>query len=106
MAPSARNSMNQTDLDPIAAQLAAIATQLESMETLKEDVAALKSHVEIRGKSHNDNHEENAEKVDVTSIHLEDDALDLFSWLLAEQTITLWEELVLAFQKIFGPAEF
>nr|GEX63327.1 retrotransposon Gag domain, retroviral aspartyl protease [Tanacetum cinerariifolium] len=54
MAPATRNSTNQTDLDPIAAQLAAIAARLESMETLKEDVAALKSHVEIRGKSHND----------------------------------------------------
>nr|GEU42713.1 retrotransposon Gag domain, retroviral aspartyl protease [Tanacetum cinerariifolium] len=147
MAPATRNSTNQTDLDPIAAQLAAIAARLESMETIKEDVAALKSHVEIRGKSHSDNHGENssrpqhhrpftkidfpayaggdprgwilkaekffrfyqipdAEKVDVASMHLEGDALDLFSWLSADQTITLWEELVLAFQKNFGPAEF
>nr|GEV45154.1 retrotransposon Gag domain, retroviral aspartyl protease [Tanacetum cinerariifolium] len=58
MSPATRNSTNQTDLDPIAAQLAAIAARLESMKTLKEDVAALKSLVEIRGKSHNDNHEE------------------------------------------------
>ncbi|GKA38386.1 retrotransposon gag domain, retroviral aspartyl protease, partial [Tanacetum coccineum] len=149
MAPATRSSMNQTDPDPIAAQLAAIAARLESIETLKEDVAALKSHVEIRGKSYNDNHGESswrsqhqhhrpftkidflayaggdprgwilkaekyfryyqipdAEKVDVASTHLEGDALDLFSWLSADQTITLWEELVLAFQKIFGPTEF
>ncbi|GJY46363.1 peroxidase 64 [Tanacetum coccineum] len=92
-APATRSSKNQTDPDPIAAQLAAIAARLESMETLKEDVAALKSHVEIRGKSYNDNHGES-------------DALDLFSWLSADQTITLWEELVLAFQKNFGPTEF
>ncbi|GJV69676.1 ty3-gypsy retrotransposon protein [Tanacetum coccineum] len=129
--------------------MAAIAARLESMETLKEDVAALKSHVEIRGKSYNDNHRESswrlqhqhhspfrkidflayaggdprgwilkaekyfryyqipdAEKVDVASMHLESDALDLFSRLSADQTITLWEELVLAFQINFGPAEF
>ncbi|GJS46567.1 retrotransposon gag domain, retroviral aspartyl protease [Tanacetum coccineum] len=145
--PCYRNSTNQTDIDPIAAQLAAIAARLESMETIKENVTALKSHVEIRGKSHNDNHDESswrpqhhrpftkidfsayvggdprgwilkaekffrfyqipdAEKVDVASMHLEGDALNLFSWLSADQTITLWEELVLAFQKIFGPTEF
>ncbi|GKF22926.1 retrotransposon gag domain, retroviral aspartyl protease, partial [Tanacetum coccineum] len=129
--------------------MAAIAARLESMETLKEDVAALKSHVEIRGKSYNDNHRESswrlqhqhhspfrkidflayaggdprgwilkaekyfryyqipdAEKVDVASMHLESDALDLFSRLSADQTITLWEELVLAFHINFGPAEF
>ncbi|PWA81057.1 hypothetical protein CTI12_AA191120 [Artemisia annua] len=147
MAPSTRNSTNQENLDPIATQLAAIAARLESMETLKEDVAALKSHVEIRGKSYSDNHRESSwrpqhhrpftkidfpayaggdprgwilkaekyfryyqipdtEKVDVASMHLEGDALDLFSWLSADQTITVWEELVLAFQKNFGPAEF
>lgn len=39
-------------------------------------------------------------------MHLDGDALDLFSWLSADKTITLWEELVLAFQKNFGPAEF
>ncbi|GJW65964.1 ty3-gypsy retrotransposon protein, partial [Tanacetum coccineum] len=104
--------------------------RLESMKTLKEDVAALKSHVEVRGKSYNDNHGESswrlqhqhhrpfrkidflayagesAEKVDVASLHLEGDALDPFSWLSADQTITLWEELVLAFQINFGPVEF
>nr|GEX39285.1 retrovirus-related Pol polyprotein from transposon 297 family [Tanacetum cinerariifolium] len=58
MSPATRNSTNQADLDPIAVQLAAIAARSESMKTLKEDVAALKSLVEIRGKSHNDNHEE------------------------------------------------
>ncbi|KAJ0442677.1 putative nucleotidyltransferase, Ribonuclease H [Helianthus annuus] len=46
------------------------------------------------------------EKVDVASMHLEGDALDLFSWLSTDQTIKVWEELVLAFQKNFGPAEF
>ncbi|GKC80569.1 Ent-kaurenoic acid oxidase 1 isoform X1, partial [Tanacetum coccineum] len=60
MAPATRSSTNQTDPDPIAAQLAAIAARLESMETLKEDVAALKSHVETRGKSYNDNHGESS----------------------------------------------
>ncbi|GJS23752.1 retrotransposon gag domain, retroviral aspartyl protease, partial [Tanacetum coccineum] len=103
-----------------------IAARLESMETLKEDVAALKSHVETLGKSYNDNHGErdprgwilkaekyfryyqipDAEKVGVASMHLKGNALDLFSWLSADQTITLWEELVLAFQIFFGPTEF
>ncbi|GKB53743.1 hypothetical protein Tco_0904496 [Tanacetum coccineum] len=73
MALVTRSSTNQTDPDPIAAQLAAIAARLESMETLKEDVAALK----------------NTEKVDITSMHLEVDALNLFSWLSADHTITL-----------------
>ncbi|GJU02637.1 hypothetical protein Tco_1112975 [Tanacetum coccineum] len=104
MAPATRSSTNQSDLDPIVAQLAAIAARLESMETVKEDVAALKSHVEIRGKSYSDNHGENAEKVDVASMHVEGEALDLKSWLSADQTIILWEELVP--QKFFGPAEF
>ncbi|GKA35091.1 retrotransposon protein, putative, ty1-copia subclass, partial [Tanacetum coccineum] len=96
----------------------AIATQLESMETLKEDVAALKSHIKIRGKSHNDNHGESSwrpqhhrpcTKIDFLAYargDLRGDALDLFSWLLADQTITLWGQLVLTFEKFFGPAEF
>ncbi|KAD6119921.1 hypothetical protein E3N88_11192 [Mikania micrantha] len=46
------------------------------------------------------------EKIDIASMHLEGDALDLYSWLSAEQPLHFWEELVLAFQKNFGPAEF
>ncbi|KAD4585722.1 hypothetical protein E3N88_23323 [Mikania micrantha] len=46
------------------------------------------------------------EKVDVASMHLEGDALDLFSWLSTDQEIAFWEDLVHAFQKHFGPAEF
>ncbi|KAD7477760.1 hypothetical protein E3N88_00896 [Mikania micrantha] len=46
------------------------------------------------------------EQVDVASMHLEGDALDLFSWLSTDQPIQFWDELVHAFQRNFGPAEF
>ncbi|KAK1412796.1 hypothetical protein QVD17_34309 [Tagetes erecta] len=46
------------------------------------------------------------EKVDVAAIHLEGDALDLYSWLSTEQEITYWDELTHALQKHFGPPEF
>nr|GEV72245.1 retrotransposon Gag domain, retroviral aspartyl protease [Tanacetum cinerariifolium] len=45
------------------------------------------------------------EKVEIVSTHLEGDALDLYSWLSNSQFI-FWEELVQAFTKNFGPAEF
>ncbi|GJU73742.1 retrotransposon gag domain, retroviral aspartyl protease [Tanacetum coccineum] len=45
------------------------------------------------------------EKVEIASMHLEGDALDLYSWLSDGQVI-FWEELVQAFTKNFGPAEF
>ena len=38
-------------------------------------------------------------------MHLEGDALDLYSWLSNGQFI-FWEELVQAFTKNFGPTEF
>ncbi|MFS7984905.1 putative retrotransposon gag domain, aspartic peptidase domain superfamily [Helianthus anomalus] len=44
--------------------------------------------------------------MDVASMHLEGDALDLYSWLSADQEIEYWEDLVRALQKNFGPAEF
>ncbi|KAJ0501159.1 putative retrotransposon gag domain, aspartic peptidase domain superfamily [Helianthus annuus] len=46
------------------------------------------------------------DKVDVAAMHLEGDALDLYSWVSAEQEITYWEELVSTLQKHFGPPEF
>ncbi|KAD4585836.1 hypothetical protein E3N88_23437 [Mikania micrantha] len=46
------------------------------------------------------------EQVDVASMHLDGDALDLFSWLSTDQPIQFGEELVHAFQRNFGPAEF
>jgi hypothetical protein len=46
------------------------------------------------------------EKVDVASMYLEGDALDLFGWVSADQHIMFWEDLVHVFQKNFGPAEF
>ncbi|PWA71311.1 hypothetical protein CTI12_AA281900 [Artemisia annua] len=45
------------------------------------------------------------EKVEIASMHLEGDALDLYSWLSNSQFI-FWEELVQAFTKNFGQAEF
>ncbi|KAD4585120.1 hypothetical protein E3N88_22721 [Mikania micrantha] len=46
------------------------------------------------------------EKVEIASMYLEGDALDLYSWLSNDQPITFWEELVQAFTKNFGPAEY
>ncbi|PWA93151.1 retrotransposon gag domain, Retroviral aspartyl protease [Artemisia annua] len=46
------------------------------------------------------------ERVDVAAMHLEGDALDLYSWLSSDQNIEYWEDLVRALQKNFGPAEF
>ncbi|KAD2804421.1 hypothetical protein E3N88_37798 [Mikania micrantha] len=39
-------------------------------------------------------------------MHLEEDALDLYSWLSSEQVISYWEELTPAFQKHYEPPEF
>ncbi|GKB39215.1 peroxidase 64 [Tanacetum coccineum] len=46
------------------------------------------------------------EKVEIASMHLEGDALDLYAWLSDDHSLTFWEELVQAFTKNFGPAEF
>nr|GEV50622.1 retrotransposon Gag domain, retroviral aspartyl protease [Tanacetum cinerariifolium] len=46
------------------------------------------------------------EKVEIASMHLEGDALDLYSWLSHDQTVIFWEELVQAFTRSFGPVEF
>ncbi|KAD3641782.1 hypothetical protein E3N88_31006 [Mikania micrantha] len=46
------------------------------------------------------------EKVDIASMHLDGDALDLFSWLSTDHRMMFWEDLTHAFQKNFGPAEF
>lgn len=46
------------------------------------------------------------EKVEIASMHLEGDALYLYSWLSDDHPITFWEELVQVFTRNFGPAEF
>ncbi|KAD7117361.1 hypothetical protein E3N88_04629 [Mikania micrantha] len=46
------------------------------------------------------------EKVDIVAMHLEEDALDLYSWLSSEQAIEYREELTQAFQKHYVPPEF
>ncbi|KAK9060665.1 hypothetical protein SSX86_021371 [Deinandra increscens subsp. villosa] len=51
-------------------------------------------------------HTHDEDKVDLAARHLEGEALDLYSWLLAEQDLTSWEELVSALQKHFGTIEF
>lgn len=51
-------------------------------------------------------HISDEEKVEVASMHLEGDALDLYSWFANDQPITFWEELSQIFTKNFGPAEF
>lgn len=45
-------------------------------------------------------------KVDVASMYLEGEALDLFAWINLERFILYWGELVKALQENFGPAEF
>ncbi|VFQ72079.1 unnamed protein product [Cuscuta campestris] len=46
------------------------------------------------------------DKVDVASMYLEGDALDLFSWMSTERTLFYWEDLVKAFQEHYGPPEY
>lgn len=45
-------------------------------------------------------------KVEVASMNLERDALELYAWITSEEDIILWDELVKAFQEHFGPPEF
>ncbi|XP_028780228.1 uncharacterized protein LOC114736538 [Neltuma alba] len=45
-------------------------------------------------------------KVDVASMYLEGDALDLFSWINTERTLLYWDELVKILQENYGPPEY
>nr|GEX57582.1 retrotransposon Gag domain, retroviral aspartyl protease [Tanacetum cinerariifolium] len=119
MVQTQNNPDNSGANDPIATQLAAIAAKLEAMESLKEDIADLKrqaatkqSDGDLRGwilKAEKYDRFYNTldeEKVDVAAMHLEGDALDLYSWMSAEHDISYWEELINVLQKHFGPPEF
>jgi len=46
------------------------------------------------------------DKVDIASVYLEGDALDLFSWMNAECTLLYWDDLVKALQEHYGPPEY
>nr|GEX91563.1 UBP1-associated protein 2A-like [Tanacetum cinerariifolium] len=107
------NSENNNSPDLIATQLAAIAAKLEAIKTMKEDIAALKEGSRSSG-SKNFKGEvlgwvENSigpiKKAEIASMHLEEDALDLYSWLSDGQVI-FWKELVQVFTINFGPTEF
>ncbi|KAL4580097.1 hypothetical protein LXL04_016275 [Taraxacum kok-saghyz] len=112
--------------DTVVTQLAAIAKKLESID----DVESSRHHQNQRHHPHNkiafptfsdgdprgwilkvekyfryyDILED--ETVDVVSMHLEGDALDLYSWLSTDQTNEYWEDLARAPPKTFGPTEF
>ncbi|PWA74286.1 hypothetical protein CTI12_AA219250 [Artemisia annua] len=45
-------------------------------------------------------------KVEIASMYLEGDALDLFAWISAENNHLYWEELVKILHENYGPAEF
>ncbi|GJY23087.1 ty3-gypsy retrotransposon protein [Tanacetum coccineum] len=45
-------------------------------------------------------------KVEIASMYLEGDALDLFAWISAEHNHLYWEELVKILHENYGPAEF
>ncbi|GKE98809.1 retrotransposon gag domain, retroviral aspartyl protease [Tanacetum coccineum] len=101
--------------DSVAVQLAAIAAKLETIDVLKADIATLKAQANSRGRSFGSRNDDGGssgqdrislEKVDVASMHLEGDALDLYAWLSNDESVTFWEELVQAFTKHFGPAKF
>ncbi|GJX11480.1 retrotransposon gag domain, retroviral aspartyl protease [Tanacetum coccineum] len=103
--------------DSVGVQLAAITAKLETIDVLKADIATLKAQTNSRGRSfgsRNDDggssgqyyHIPDEEKVEVASMHLEGDALNLYAWLSNDELVTFWEELVQAFTKHFGPAEF
>ncbi|GJU11247.1 hypothetical protein Tco_1133643 [Tanacetum coccineum] len=93
--------------------MAAIAAKLEAIETMKEFIAALKEGDRSRSRGSNNSDGESGvlsipdeEKVEIASMHLEGDALDLYAWLSDDHSLTFWEELVQAFTKNFGPIEF
>nr|GEV40358.1 retrotransposon Gag domain, retroviral aspartyl protease [Tanacetum cinerariifolium] len=99
-----RNSENNNPPDPIATQLAGIAAKLEIDFSIFSGGDPrgwlLKAEKYFRCYQIPDE-----EKAEIASMHLERDALDLYSWLSDGQVI-FWEELVQAFTKNFGPAEF
>ncbi|GJX14267.1 putative ribonuclease H-like domain-containing protein [Tanacetum coccineum] len=80
---------------------------------MKEFIAALKEGDRSRSRGSNNSDGESGvlsipdeEKVEIASMHLEGDALDLYAWLSDDHSLTFWEELVQAFTKNFGPIEF
>lgn len=46
------------------------------------------------------------DKVDVASMYLEGDTLDLFSWIHSQHTVLYWDEFVKLLQEHFGPPEY
>ena len=51
-------------------------------------------------------HTPNELKVEIATMYVKGDALDLFAWINRERTILYWEELVKALQENYGPVEF
>ncbi|KAD2223653.1 hypothetical protein E3N88_41619 [Mikania micrantha] len=84
------NNIGSSSSDPV------VATKLES---LKADIAALKARDSYYHISDN-------QKVKIASMYLLGDVLDLYAWLSADESITLWEDLVQAYTKNFSPVEF
>ncbi|KAD3068096.1 hypothetical protein E3N88_35976 [Mikania micrantha] len=114
--------------DPVAAQLAAIASSFERTKRFEDRESSWNNNRHFRPYNKIDFPTFNGgdprgwvlkaekyfryyqvpeeEQVDAASMHFKGDALDLFSWLSTDQPFQSWDELVHAFQRNFGPAEF
>nr|GEX28182.1 retrotransposon Gag domain, retroviral aspartyl protease [Tanacetum cinerariifolium] len=120
-----RNSENINPPDPIATQLAAIAAKLEVFETMKEDIAALKEGERSRSRSSRNGEGESSWRGRQPQRPYNKIDFSIFSngdprgWLMKaekyfryyqipdeEKTVIFWEELVQAFTRSFGLAEF
>ncbi|XP_076951349.1 uncharacterized protein LOC143624660 [Bidens hawaiensis] len=117
-----RNSSEggRSNAEQVTVQSDSIAAKLESMDSMKEDIAALKGdHSKgsfiggdprgwiLKAEKYFRYYQiPDEEKVEIASMHLEGYALDLYSWLSDDHPLTFWKELVQAFNKNFGPADF
>nr|GEY16782.1 hypothetical protein [Tanacetum cinerariifolium] len=97
-----RNSENNNPPEPIATQLAAIAAKLEVFETMKEDIEALKEGERSRSRSGRNGEGESSwrSRKQRRPSRLADESRKIL------QTVIFWEELVQAFTRSFGLAEF
>ncbi|GJR09096.1 hypothetical protein Tco_0791748 [Tanacetum coccineum] len=104
--------------DNLTQQLSSIASKHNALDA---DVAVLRAQAgpnrSNRGKlvtigsCHRDDDSESTDwyhesKVEIASMYLEGDALDLFAWISAEHNHLYWEELVKILHENYGPAEF
>ncbi|PWA35639.1 hypothetical protein CTI12_AA607730 [Artemisia annua] len=107
--------------DNLAQQLSSIASKLNALDALAADGAVLKAQAGPNGSYRGGDprgwilkaekyfryyQTPDESKVEIASMYLEGDALDLFAWISAENNHLYWEELVKILHENYGPAEF